>query len=260
MKRLMILGSIAAGLLLSSCSKKTPEFVNSIPENAVGVLSLNPMQIHTKGKLASIESLKEKFKDEVWGLILEDPLSTGLKLDEYVFIFANMEETGPVIGVISGMKDREKFESILGKIKEDISSEFKTGEGYTYVQPDNEGIIAWNEEQMIILACPEGEALETSYYTGKLDWMFHPVKEESITSLVNFKEFLGKMKDMNVWLSSDDLQEVIKEIAPDEMQFDLPVALNNNYAQIFVEFDNGALKVNGETFFSEEVGTNYRNW
>jgi len=256
MKKLLIITVITAGILLTSCSKKTPAFVNSIPDDAVAVLTMHPMHLHTKGKLDSFESLKKKLQNEVWKQVLENPLSTGLMMDEYVYVFGKMEDEGVVIGVVSGMKDGKKFESTLSRIKEDIASEFQSREGYTYIQPDDEGIIAWNDEQMIVLASPDGKEFGTSYYTGSLDRMFNPVKEEAITSLVNFKEFLGNMKDLNIWISSNDMRQIIEELAPEDMQIELPVELTNNYAQVFVDFANGEVNVNGETFFSEEVEKN----
>ncbi|MGW8316843.1 MAG: DUF4836 family protein [Bacteroidales bacterium] len=256
MKKYLLFIAIAAAVAITSCSKKTPAYVNSIPDEAVAVASLNPMQLRDKGKLNTIASLKEKVKDEIWGQILEDPLSTGLSLNDYVFVFAMMEEEGPVIGVVSGMKDTEKFENTLEQVKEGISSEFQETDHYKYIQPDEEGIISWNDEMMVVLASPDSDELSTEYYTGKLDWMYSPVKEESITSLVNFKEFLGKMKDLNFWVSSDDLREIIAAVAPKDMDIDLPVELYNNYAQIFIDFANGEMDINGETFFSEEVEKN----
>jgi hypothetical protein len=256
MKRLLIITVITTGIFLTSCSKKTPSFVNSIPDDAIAVMTVHPMHLHTKGKLDSFESLKQKVKNEVWKQVLENPLSTGLMMDEYLYVFGKMEEEGLLIGVVSGMKDVEKFETTLSRIKEDIASEFKTREGYTFIQPDEQGIIAWNEEQMILLASPDGKEFETPFFTGTLDDMFNPVKEESITSLVNFKEFLGNMKDLNLWISSDDMREIIEEFSPEDMQIELPVELYNNYAQVFVDFANGAVNVNGETFFSEEVEKN----
>ena len=256
MKKYLIFIFIAAAVVVTSCSKKTPSYVNSIPDDAVAVASLDPMKLRDKGKLNTIASLKERVKDEIWGQILEDPLSTGLRMDDYVFVFALMEDAGPVIGVVSGMKDIEKFENTLAKITEDIQTEFHQTEHYTYMQPDKEGIISWNEELMVVLASPDGDELDTDFYTGRLDWMYNPVKEESITSLVNFKEFLGNMKDLNLWISSDDMREIINALAPEDMDIDLPVELYNNYAQIFVDFANGEMNINGETFFSEEVEKN----
>ncbi len=88
MRRLTIIIAIFSGLILVSCSKKTPEFVSSIPDDAIAVISMHPMKIYTKGKLNSLDYIKEKVKDEIWGQILENPLGTGLMLDEYVYLFA----------------------------------------------------------------------------------------------------------------------------------------------------------------------------
>ncbi|MEA3462854.1 MAG: DUF4836 family protein, partial [Bacteroidota bacterium] len=209
MKRLSIVFIWAAVLALSSCSKKVPDFVNSIPDDAIAVVSINPIQVHTKSQINTFESIKEKVKDEIWKQILDNPLSTGLMMNEYAYVFVTMEEQAPVIGVVCGMKDVKKFEATLSKIKEDISEEFESNEVYTWIQPDDEGIIAWNSKQMIVLGSPDGDEFETSYFTGTLDLMFNPVKEEALTSLVDFKDFLGKMKDLNLWLSSNELFDIV---------------------------------------------------
>ncbi|MCK4879257.1 MAG: DUF4836 family protein [Bacteroidales bacterium] len=255
MKRLFIVFVWVAALAFSSCSKKSPEFVHSIPDDAIAVVSLHPMQIHTKSQINTFASIKEKVKDEIWSQILDNPLSTGLMVNEYAYVFIKMEEKAPIIGVVAGMKDMKKFETTLSKIKEGISEEFQTNEVYTWVQPDNQGIIAWNNKQMIVLASPDHDEFETSYFTETLDEMFSPVKEEAITSLVDFKDFLGKMKDLNIWVSSNEMFDIVEKIVGNDMP-DFPVALYHNYAQIYIDFANGEMNINGETHFSEEVEKN----
>ena len=255
MKRLPIIIAIVAGLVIASCSKKTPEFAKSIPDNAVAVVSLHPMQIHSKGKLNTFEALKEKVKDEVWGQILDDPLSTGLMLNEFAYLFAWMEEEAPVIGMVAGMKDVEKFETTMNMIDGEIIAGATEMEGYRYIQPDQEGIIAWNGEQAIILGSPDGNEFEESFWTTKLDWMFHPVKEESVVSLVDFRDFQGKMKDFNLWISTDDMRKIVEKLAKDKIG-ELPINLYNNYTHLYCDFANGEVNITGETNFSEEVQKN----
>jgi hypothetical protein len=255
MKRLSIVFIWAALLALSSCSKKAPDFVHSIPDDAIAVVTLHPMRIHTKSQINSFASIKERVKDEIWEQILENPLSTGLMMNEYAYVFVKMEEEGPIIGVVAGMKDLKKFESTLSKIKEGITEEFETNEVYTWIQPDNEGIIAWNNKQMIVLASPDSDEFETSFFTETLDKMFNPVKEESIMSLVDFKDFLGKMEDLNLWVSSNEMFDIIEKMIGSDMP-DFPVALYHNYAQVFIDFANGEMNINMETHFSEEVEKN----
>jgi hypothetical protein len=153
------------------------------------------------------------------------------------------------------MKDQKKFEATLSKIKEGIAEEFESNEVYSWIQPDKQGIIAWNNKQMIALGSPDHDEFETSFYTDALDKMFSPVKEESITSLVDFKDFLGKMEDMNLWFSSNEMFDIIEKIAGDKIP-DFPITLYNNYAQVFVDFADGEMNIHGETHFSEEVEKN----
>lgn len=255
MKKLAIVFVWAAVLVLSSCSKKVPDFVNSIPDDAIAVVSMHPMQIHTKSQVNTFESIKEKVKGEIWGQILDNPLSTGLMMNEYAYVFVKMEEKAPIIGVVCGMKDVKKFEATLSKIKEGIAEEFVSNEVYTWIQPDREGIISWNEKQLIVLASPDNDEFESSYFTGALDKMFSPVKEESITSLVDFKDFLGKMQDLNLWVSSNEMFDIIEKMMGDNIP-DFPVTLYNNYAQVYIDFADGMMNINSETHFSEEVKKN----
>ncbi|MEN8156060.1 MAG: DUF4836 family protein [Bacteroidota bacterium] len=255
MKQILLLIAVITGLALASCSKTTPDFAKSIPDDAIAVLSLDPMQIHTKGKLNSFEALKQKAKYEIWKMILEDPLSTGLMLNEYAHVFMTMEEEAPVFGVVAGMKSVEKFESTLNRIKEEATADFTEMEGYTYYRPDNEGVIAWNQEQMVVLSSPDSNEFEESYWTASLDWMFHPVKEESIVSLVDFKDYQGKLKDINLWLSAGDMQKIVEQFAKEKIN-ELPVSLTNNYSHIYCDFADGAMYISGETNLSEEVQKN----
>jgi len=176
-------------------------------------------------------------------------------MNEYAYVFVKMEDEAPVIGVVSGMKDQKKFEATLAKIKDGIAEEFESNDVYTWIQPDDQGIIAWNNKQMIVLGSPDQDEFETSYFTDALDKMFSPVKEESITSLVDFKDFLGKMKDLNLWISSNEIFDLVEKIAGDKIP-DFPITLYNNYAQLFVDFEDGEMNINGETHFSEEVEKN----
>lgn len=262
MKQISIITIIISGLILASCSSKSPEFVNSIPDNAIAVVSMHPMKIYTKGKLSSMESLKKKMEGEIWGQILENPLSSGMMLDEYVYMFASMEEETPVLGVVAGIRDMGKFENMLRKIDEEIESEFVEMEGYKYFRPDQEGIIAWNEDQMVVLGS-FNEEFETSFWASRLNWMFSPIKEESILSMVDFKDFQANMKDINMWLSSEDMTRVIEKIAksrnddlPMDLPMDFPINLANNYSHVFCDFSDGAMNITGKTNFSEEVQKN----
>jgi hypothetical protein len=62
------------------------------------------------------------------------------------------------------------------------------------------------------------------------------------------------MKDMNMWLASDDLKKILEKTKSlKDMDFDLPVSLDNNYSQVFVEFTDGAMKINSEMHLSDDI-------
>lgn len=255
MNKILILAAVTAGTFLLSCSRKAPDFAGSIPDKAFAVVSMHPMDIHTKGKVNTLDYLKEKVEDEFLEQVLDDPMSTGLMLDAYMYVFARMEEEAPVIGVVSGVKDVEQLESTFARIDEGISEQFTETELYTQLQLDEEGIIAWDTEKMVLLYSTDFEEFDEAYWKESLDWMFNPVKEESVVSLVDFKDFQGKMKDLNLWFSSDDMMKVVEQLSDGQME-GLPISLYNNYTHMFCEFANGEMNITGETNFSEEVQKN----
>lgn len=245
----------ASGLILASCSRKGPDHVNSIPDEAIAVMSIHPMQIHTKGKLSTFESLKKHAKGEVWEQILDDPMSTGIMMNEYVYLFAMIEEEAPVMGFVAALKDAGKFESTLGRVSEDMLEKVTQKEGFKYIDAEDDGILAWNEEKVVILASPDNDEFENSYWVEKLDWMFAPVKEESVISLLDFKDFHGKMKDINLWLSAEDIFKIVKKLSKEDFG-GLPVRLDNNYSHMYCDFANGEMNITAETNLSEEVRKN----
>ena len=253
MKKLTFLAIIIAGIFLTYCKIKTPDYVNSIPDEAFGVVSMHPMQIHEKGQINTLENLKKKIDDELLREIIDDPLKTGLMMDAYAYLFVSMKDDGPQIGAVAGMANTDKFETLL-KSMDDMPDEFIEKDGFTMVVPDKEGAIGWNDEKMILLVEPDGGRVQEEWEI-ELETLFNLSKEESLTSMVDFKDFTWNMKDLNAWFSSDKLRDMLEHMDTD-MNINLPFTLYNNYAHLYCEFANGEILINGETHFSEEVKKN----
>ncbi|HDR68411.1 MAG TPA: DUF4836 family protein [Bacteroidaceae bacterium] len=254
MKKLSILAILLSGLIVFSCQKKTPDFVKSIPDDAFAVVSIHPMQIHKKGQLNTLENLKSKIKKEVLKQLIEDPLSSGLNLNEHAFVFVTLREESPEIGVVAGMSNVKKFESMLNSIDEGIEDNIVRKDKFKMVSPDHESVISWNDDQVIMLISPDKEK-DDGIWSETLEVLYKLPKEQSITSMVDFNNFTKGMKDLNAWVSSDQLRDVLKNLDTDK-HINLPVAFYNNYAHLFCEFNNGAVNVSGKTNFSEEVKKN----
>lgn len=254
MKKTIALLSVALLLALSSCSKQTPEFVHNIPDDAVAVISVHPMQVYTKGDISSFKSVRQMVATEIWTKVLDNPLSSGLMLNEYSFAFVRMQEDNPQIGLICGMRDSDKFESLIKKVEPELSKAIKDEKAYKWLEIEGHAAMAWNEKQLVVLGSLDESDSGASHMTA-MPGMFNRVREESITSMVDFKDFLGKMKDMNAWVSSDKVFDIVQEFAGDNMP-DLPVELYHNYGQVYIDFAKGQMNITSESHFSEEVEKN----
>jgi len=254
MKRIVYLTILLTGLLLSSCTKKAPTFVNTIPDNAVLVASLHPGQLYEKGGIASLENLKKEVDDDFARALLEDPQHSGLMIDEYSFLFVYLENESPVIGTVTGVRNKEKLESTIKEIGKEEELLIQEHAGFRYIMPEDDDVaLAWNDEKLIFLAFKDAYVMETKL--AELDRLFKLPKEESITTMVDFKGFLKNMKDINIWVSSNELKTILQHMDKD-IQVNLPMTLDNNYGHVYCEFADGALYIDAESHFSEEIQKN----
>jgi hypothetical protein len=256
MKKIPLLVILIAGLLAASCSKKAPEFVNTIPDNAFVVMSMHPQQIFDKGQISSFESIKKEITDEFILNLIDHPTKSGIMLNEYSYAFVYFIEDNPVVGFVAGMADEGDFEAVIENIQEKKEGEIIEKDGINLFYPDGEASLSWDSEKVLFLASTEDD-LSSEEMMAEVSRLFNLEKENAITSLVNFNDFSGKMKDLNIWLSSDEakkMMEMSKKFK--DMQVDIPFQLDNNYAQLFFEFVDGAMYMHSESHFSEEVSKN----
>ncbi|MFZ5940150.1 MAG: DUF4836 family protein [Bacteroidota bacterium] len=254
MKRIVLLTLIVSGIIMTSCTKKTAEFVNNIPDNAILVASIHPGQIYDKGGISSLESIKNSVDDEFARALIENPSKSGLMIDEYAFVFAYLYEDEPVFAVIAGVDNKSDLEKTIRTADKNNELTFGNGEGFTYFMPEGDDVtLAWTDEVLLFTAFEN--CWEKEVRLAEIKRLLNLPKEEAITTMVDFKDFLGKMKDINIWVSSNELKPLLEKMG-EEQQLTLPVNLYNNYAHLYCDFADGALYVNSETNFSDEVQKN----
>jgi hypothetical protein len=254
MKRIPVLIVLIAAIFAASCSKSTPDITNSIPDEAFLVASFHPQQLYEKGQINTLESITSKIDNEFVRSIMDDPLKSGVDMGEYAFLFVSFNGDDPQIGMTAVLKDEGKFNSMIEELIKDEDEKVIQVDGFSvFAYSDDEAGMAWNNEQVILLASPN-EDYSTDEWTSQLLPLFDLSKEESVTSIVNFKDFTGKMKDMNLWFTGDELIKVLgmsKKMS--DLDIDFPMDLYNNYGQFFAEFVNGAMYVHSETHLSDDV-------
>jgi archaellum component FlaG (FlaF/FlaG flagellin family) len=254
MRKIPILIILIAAIIAASCSKKVSEIAGSIPDDSFLVATFHPKLLFDKGQLSSLEFIAKKIDNEFILSIIKDPAKSGVDLNEYAYLFAYFIDDDPIIGTTAVLEDEVKFTSMINNLLEEEDEEIIQIDGYSVVLPGNdEAGMVWNDKQVIILAAPEKE-MSKEDWESQLVSLFDLPKEESITSIVDFNDFSGKMKDMNLWFTGDQLQKILdKTGAMDKMDIQLPMELYNNYGQFFAEFVNGAIYIHSETHLSDDV-------
>jgi hypothetical protein len=245
---------ILAVLFTASCSKKPAEIVKSIPDHAFFVASMHPGQIYEKGEIETLEAFTKQIDNELALSIIEDPAKSGVDISEYLYMFAYFIDDEPVLGVTASLKKEGDFTNMAQELLRNGEGEIINHKGYSMITPENtKAAMAWNDKQVIFLATSE-EIMPAGDWQTELVTLFDLTREESVTSIVDFNNFAGKMKDMNAWFTGDEMKKLLDKAKTfQDIDIDLPMDLMNNYGQFFVEFADGAMYVTSETHFSDDV-------
>ncbi len=254
MRNISLFSILLATVIVASCSRKVPETVHNIPDHAFLVASMHPEQIYKKGQVGTMENMIGKIDHPVMQRIAKDPAESGLDMSEYVFMFVYFIDDEPVFGTTAVMKDAGKFTDMVRPLAMNADAEIIEHKGYSMIAPDGEkAAMAWNEKELIFLYSP-GNELSEEWWQAELVKLYDLPREEAVTSIVDFNDFTRKMEDMNLWFTGDELQKILaKSGMTNELKIQLPMDLQNNYGQFFVEFTDGAMYVHSETHFSDDV-------
>ncbi len=254
MKKLPIFITCTLLVLTISCSKKTSEVINSIPGHASLVASIHPEQIYNKGQIGSMETLTKDIRNEMIKSIVKDPLQSGIDMTEYIYFFIYFLDDEPVIGITADIKNSNKFSRMISELIKKEDTEIIAHKGYDMITPErDEAAMAWNENQVIFLASPR-KKMSSGDWQSELVNLHELQREQSVSMVVNFRDFAGKMKDVNVWAAGDDLKKVLEKTRSlKDMDLDFPVPLENNYSQVFVEFTDGAMEIHSEIHLNDEI-------
>ena len=254
MNKIPIIVAFTLLIVTLSCSRKTSDSINSIPDHASIVASIHPEQIYNKGRISSLESLTKSVRNEFMRSIVKDPLKSGIDMSEYIYLFIYFIEDEPVMGITADLKNHEKFKKMIEEINKNDNQQIISHKGYSMITPEGDDVaLAWDEKQVILLASTQKTMTPDDWQT-ELAGLFEQRREQSISSVADFRNFAGKMKDINIWITGDDLKKILaKTKSLKDMEFDLPVNLENNYNHVFVKFTDGAMNIHSEMHLSDDV-------
>lgn len=264
MKRNFLFSIVVVSIILFfySCGK-TDDLVKVVPKDAVAVAIYDGSKC-SKWIPFDKEYLPDEFAEK-WSAIkisypninnifekcFDDPNASGINFSakNYAFLSLNEKQNDVQnIGFCFSI-DRKVLEKNINLAFEDFKMDpvvfLQKSGNYTYTQPDNKIIIAWNDKVLMILA---GNKVNLS----SVENLLNQKTSESILSNENFKNFYENCKTANLWVASN----IINVLEPKYVQkiYDLTgFDLNNNYGHIILDVNKKEIGITTKFQFNKSI-------
>ncbi|HQP04941.1 MAG TPA: DUF4836 family protein [Bacteroidales bacterium] len=263
-RKITLIALLSAALLIgvTSCSKKTAN-LNFVPKNAFVVMTVDGKSwkdMVKPEKMLENDQYKEGMKEieqtskklaEFIEKVAKDPNELGIEADGMMYGFVSMEDENLLLGFIAGV-DKKKFEENLKMISEELDFELETKEkdGITYFMPEDELILGWDKNKVMLLGLADGHDFDIE---KELFALMNQKKSESILDDKDFNAFLKDSKDFNIWISSNIVNVVDDNEEIAELEKMLGIDFNDNYGHIFFEYTKGESTMTAKLRFNESI-------
>jgi hypothetical protein len=246
-------GIFCLAVILASCNRSDKEIYKVVPDNAAFVACFSPGKLMEKADAKDLDFLKEAFDGKEFNKILfENPGMSGIDVNANSCVFLSGNEQ-KYLGVVMPIKSKKVFEIFLDKMAEEYNRDFIKTEGpdFTYFKEGN-NVLAWNKSILINLTQikgGEGAAIEE-----KVSELFSLEDEKCILSEKDFKSFISEQKDLNIWATSNQIGSLTNS---NMGMLNMLGAINNNYAHIFLEFQNGTVSLSSNLRLNSDFKKNF---
>ena len=266
MKKLKVTTSIFliafVAMFFSSCSDSGT--ANHIPKDAFAVMVIDGGEL---SKLADAEFVKdnEEYKEaikqveneskkaaELIEKLLKDPDASGVMLSKKMYAFATIENKEMVFGFIIPIQ-RKKLEENIDLIAEEfnvpISMIMETKDDIKYMEPEQGMAFGWNDDVFMFVAAENGEAC-----FDFLSKYMNLDKKESIMSDKDFKKFDKDCKALNLWVSSNVVDNIDLEIEAIKEFEDLTgIKFAGNYGHMHLDIQKDEVTFVSTLKFNESI-------
>jgi len=244
---------VCFSVLISSCNQSNKKIYTIVPDDAAFIASFSPGKLMEKADAADLNFMKDVLGDKEFNKFLfENPGMSGIDVNAHSCAFVCGSEQ-KYLGVIMPIKSKKVFEKFLEKMGEEYNVDFtkENAENYTYSKKDG-NVLAWNKSLLIHLTQIKGSY--NSPIEEKLKELFSLEDENCILSEKDFNSFLGEQKDLNLWLTSNQLGNLGNGGLG---MMNIFGAINNNYAHISLEFGNGEIIINSNLRLNPDFKKNF---
>jgi len=248
-------------IFFASCSKNA---ATHIPKDSFAVLVIDGSELM---KFSDPEFIKEnpEFKDamkdiekeskkaaELIEKVMKDPDATGILLSEKSYAFAVMNKEDVIFGFIIPI-DRKKLEEnidlIAGEFNVPVSMFMETKNDIKYMEPESGIIFGYNEDVLMLVYNENSDsnfALMEKYMN--LD------KKESILSDDDFKEFDKNCKAINLWVSSNVINQIdMEKESIKEFEKLTGIQLAGNYGHMHLDIQKDEITYTSTLKFNESI-------
>jgi len=245
--------------MFNSCSKPD-QHLKTIPStaNLVGSVDLlstaKKAQLYDLDQYAFYNDMMKKLQEENPELhsylseIISNPLKTGIRYREDMFMFAEDLNSNPHMGVTMSIRNSEDFETFITNILEKTKSEMviTKKKGLSYATEKNM-MIAYDNEKMLMVA-HEGSGEDELF--SYIKTLMNQTTEDAILSHSDFKKFKADKKDFNFWLASDALPQTPQTAM---IKTQIPFETEGNYLHAHMNFEDEGIFSTAKWTFNEEI-------
>jgi len=275
-----------AGVIFTSCSKKSNELGKTIPANASFVLHINGKSVFEKLPWAEIRQnqlfttvYKDTSLSSFMKAAMDNPENTGIDINNDFVIFMTQDSTGGYMAIQGSVKDASKFKAFNAEAnKGDVMSE---KEGVNYSSSDGR-LSTWNKDKFLILvdagrtrpgATMQFDSLgrpDTNYVPAPV----RPVrnlntdaaalyalgKDASLANEERFTDLIGGKADMHLWVNSE---AVMNSGAMGPMPMSM-INLNKLYdgsrMAAKINFENGKIVFDAKSYSNKEMAAIWKKY
>lgn len=248
-------------IFFASCSKNA---ATHIPADAFAVLVIDGDELL---KFSDAEFVKEnpEYEDmmeevedqsekaaELIEEMLDNPDASGVLLTEKSYAFATIVDEEVLVGVIIPI-DRgdleDNLEMIGDEFEVDITDLMETEDDIQYMAPEDGMIFGWNDDVFMFIFMENGEDL-----FEYLEKYMNLKKKESIMSDKDFKKFHKNCVAMNLWVSSNVIDNIDLDIDEIEEFEELTgIDLSNNYGHMHLDIQKDEITFTSKLKFNESI-------
>lgn len=205
-----------------------------IPNNAVGVMTLNLNHLNKKVNLLELQqysfydmmvSQMSMGDDEMMETFLTEPSKLGFNIMEKAYIFGTMDDEATRFGMVARLSDRQSFENGFLKSEEFQELETKQMNGFSYITPEDDMTIAWNDN-MVMIGGVERTPEVSDYEEYGFEEYETEEAEEYAMEEPPYMEEEEEIVEIEIEIEEESMPESLEEVTEEMLEepADTPVA------------------------------------